>query len=359
MSTPRILSTPRMETRTTATGRTARGLHGFTLADLINDAASGHPAQRATVPYQGGVTGGIFRMLYQPTPVAKYLHLRWCVLDTLAFAFKVSITDGTSTIPSTDARLPAGLDADEAFYSALGTSATSPLTQWQGATYWQRVLDVDALTTGSPALSTTLPWTITVDVTGGSGTMDGMTLEELPRWLNDGTETLGVEPPLFQPRGVIQDGASGVSRMWQTLRYAYSHGLRTYHHLALEESLAATTTSTVYASIPGAQEESAGVPRPWEVRPRIMRGTALASCPVKWGVAYRTLGAHGANVQITTGEGTYEVNLAATSGAWALDTSGTGYLSTATGTDTLTWEAVVKDPAETLEIATFWVVDDP
>lgn len=359
MSTPRFLTTPRMETRTTATGRTVRGLHGFTLADLINDAASGHPGQRATVLYQGAVTGGIFRMLYQPTVVTKYLILRWTVLDVLAFAFKLSITDGTNTIPSTDARLPTGLDADEAFYSALGTSATSPLTQWQGATYWQRVLDVDDLSTGAPALDPTLPWIIKVDLDTGSGTMDGMTLEELPRFLVDASDTSGVEPPLFQPRAVIQDGASGVARLWQTLRYAYSRGLRTYHHLALEEGLPATTTSTSYASIPGAQEESTGVARPWEVRPRTMRGTGVGTCPIKWGVYYRTLGAHGAKVRLTTGEGAYLLSLAGTSGAWALDASGAGFLSTATGTDEITWEALVNDVTETLEIATFWAVDNP
>lgn len=357
MTQIRVLSTPRIETRALASRRTARGLHGYSLADLINDATSGHPAQRGTVLYQGGVTGGVFHMLYQPTGVARFLALRWTVLDTLPLSMEVSITDGTSTIPSSDSRIPAGLDDDASFYSSLGSNAGSPLTQWEGASYWERFLDIADLTTGSPALSTTLPWRLTVTVT--AGTMDGMTLEELPRWVVDNTDAQGVEGQSFQPRAVIQDGTSGVTRWWQTLRQAYTKGLRTYQHLVLEEGLAAATSATVYASIPGVQEESTGVPKPWTVRPRIMRGTDVGSCPIKWGVYYRTLGAHGAKVQITTGEGTYAVSLAATSGAWALDTSGAGYLSTATGTDTLTWEAMVNDPAETLEIATFWIVDDP
>jgi hypothetical protein len=353
----RILSTPRLETRALASRRTARGLHGFTLADLINDATSGHPAQRGTVLYQGGVTGGTFHLLYQPTGVARFLALRWTVLDTLPMAMEVSITDGTNTIPASDARIPAGLDSDEAFYSALGASATSPLSQWQGATYWERYLDINALTTGSPALSTSLPWRITVDVT--NGTMDGLILEELPRWVIDNTDAQGVEGQSFQPRAVIQDGTAGVTRWWQTLRQAYTRGLRTYQHLALEEGLAADTSATAYAAIPGVQSESTGVPKPWTVRPRTMRGTAPGSCPIKWGVFYRTLTGFGADVKLTTGEGTYAIALAATSGVWTLDVSGAGFLSTATGTDTMRWTAQVDDASEVLEIATFWVVDDP
>jgi hypothetical protein len=353
----RVLSTPRIETRAVASRRTARGLHGFTLADLINDATSGHPAQRGTVLYQGGITGGVFHILYQPTGVARFLALRWTVMDTLPLSMEVSITDGTNTIPSTDARIPEGLDDDAAFYSSLGSNAGSPLTQWEGASYWERYLDINALTTGSPALSTSLPWRITVDVT--NGTMDGMALEELPRWLVDNTDAQGVEGQSFQPRAVIQDGTAGVTRWWQTLRQAYTKGLRTYQHLALEEGLAAATSATAYAAIPGVQEESTGVPRPWTVRPRTMRGTAVGSCPIKWGVFYRTLTGFGADVKLTTGEGTYTIALAATSGVWTLDVSGTGFLSTATGTDTMEWYAQVADASEVLEIATFWVVDDP
>lgn len=355
MSQFRFLSTPRLETRAVASRVTARGLHGFTLADLINDATSGHPAQRATLLYQGAITGGTFHMLYQPTGVARFLALRWTVLDTLPLAMEVSITDGTNTIPSNDARIPAGLDDNEAFYSALGASATSPLTQWQGATYWERFFDINALTTGSPALSTSLPWRITVEVT--NGTMDGMTLEELPRWLVDNTDGQGVEGQSFRPRAVIQDGAGGVSRWWQTLRQAYTKGLRTYQHLALEEGLASATSSITSAAIPGAQSESAGVPRPWAVRPRAMRGTD--PCPIKWGVFYRTLTAHAAEVKLVTGVATYALALPATSGVWTLDVGGTGFLSTATGIDTMEWFAKVDDASEVLEIATFWVVDDP
>ena len=344
----RQLSTPVVQSQTMATRRTARGHHGFDLASLADDAAIGHPAQRATILR---TTGGTFHVFYDPRTTARLLEIdvsvgwrgTWAPLDGVTV--DLSITDGTTTVASSSTSIPDGLKGTEPHIPALGTT-----DRLGSVTHTAFYLDRAALVTAG--LSATAMWRLVFVIACGSTVYcEGIFLREVARFKIDDAEDFGDIPQNYLPRAPID---THLARVGATLEAAYDLNRRTYHAAVVATASPLSTTATSYAAIPGMQSESVGVAATWRVHPRRIQGEPR----VKVAVYYRTSGAGAGAVELHTG-GTgspYTIALPATSGAWAAITTGTGYLDDA-ATDDLSWSAKVA--SGTLDIATLHVVDDP
>jgi len=343
----RQLTTPVVQSQTMATRRTARAHHAFALADLANDAATGHPAQRATILR---TTGGTFHLYYDPRSTARLLEVdvsvswrgTWAPLDGVTV--DLSITDGTSTVLSSGTDIPNGLKGSELILPSLGSTDRLGST-----THTAFYLDREGLiTTG---LSATALWRMTLVITCGATVYcENVFVREVARFTVDDAEDFGDLPQNYLPRAPVDDH---LARIGKTLESAYDANRRTYHAFAAAEASPLSVTSTSYAAIPGAQSEAVGTAATWRVHPRRIKGET----PVQIAVRYRTSGAGAGNVRLhTSGTGSpFVVALPSTSGAWSTAVA-TGALANA-ATDDLSWSAKVA--SGTLEIATLWVADDP
>lgn len=352
MTTRRItLDTPYLDLATFASTLTARGSHAQALALLASDAAGGHPRQRAVIDR---TTGGTFHVMLA-RGVARWLLIRLQVAHSGTITSNevhvdLSVTDGTTTISSSDSRIPAGLKGDtnqaptaSSFFERLDILASR---------LW--VLDLAELETGGTALTgdrRTLTFVVTTS--GANVYCESLTVEELPRWVIDDAEAYGALPELYLQRGTIVDGAAGVQRLGATVEQGYSGSLRTYHQLARPEADPWSISSTISGAWPG-DEETAGTARKYRALARTLRGTEDPA--IAFRVRYRTSGAGDGEVQLVTGAGTYTLSLPATSGTWA-EAEGTGYLDAATPEQQLSWKGSVA--SGTLEISSRNVFDDP
>lgn len=357
-TSPRILETPRVESQATPSRATTRAIHAFTLADLCDDASAGHPAQRLTF---GRCVAGTYHGFYQPTKGAAYLVLRACVLRTGTYSpgdgvtYDLSITDGTTTVLSSNAKIPAGLKADLTYYPGLVGLGT----RFGGGAYLEWYLSLADLV--GLGLSTSVPWRFTLVVTCGATVVSELfQMEECPRFLVDTADALGQLPQDYLPRGQIVDGTNGTERMLTTLREAHYSGLRTYHQMSRPEASPWTTTSATYALWLG-DSEAGTTPAKWRERVRLMRAAAANGARFRWIVRYKIVGAAGADkgfVRINTGGGSspYVITLTDITGAWADSPVGDGYLANnASGAiDTFYFEAKVDAGTLSLSARAVW-----
>lgn len=354
-STPRALGlvAPLIDLQSMAVGRTVRASHGFVLAQLCNDAASGRPAQRAIVRR---TSDAIMSWYYQPTPVPRYALMRLYVRRTGspvasdAVTLELTVTDGVTTLAPGDADLPLGTNADRGYYADPRTIGEF-VAMGAGYEFW---FDLAAMVTAG--LSSTNPWRFTLEIFCDATVLaELVTFEEAPRWATSDTDAFGVVEPSILPALPIADDEW--ERLGTTLEYGYRYGIRTYHHRAIDETAGAylTTVSLAYASLTN-DEEAAGVPLKWAVRSRDVRnGVAV---PIEWRVRYRNTGMVGAQkgfVRLTTGAGSYALTLGDITGAWVDSTVSTASLLA--GEDTLYLEAKVD--AGTLDIDVVQVWDAP
>ncbi len=342
---PRELNAPLIDAQTTASRRTARGAHGFALADLADDAAGGHPRQRATILRN---SGGTFHAFLHPLTTSRLVMVAatvswngdWSSPD--AVKVKLSIDDGTTNIPYTDATIPRGFK-DEVHWPGVGTSRLDSMNRIVG------YLDKDDLATAG--LDRTVPWRLTFIVTCGATVFCEMIeVAEVSRFRVDDAETFGEFPQNYRGRGIIDDH---LVRVGATLEAAYFWNRRTYQSLSLAEASPDVVTSATWAAIPGSQS-SGGTARSWTVRPRRILGEPQ----VIFGVRYKTSTAAGGDVRLHTG-GTgspFTLALPGTSGAWADVLTGVATLADLIA-DSVSWEAQVS--AGTLSIDTYWIPDDP
>ena len=350
------LETPHLDLATFASTLTARGSHAQALALLVSDAAGGHPRQRAHVDR---TVGGLYHVMLR-RGVARWLLIRvaagtkgtWTAAERVDV--DLSLTDGTTTIASSDSRVPDGLKADTALGSTLsvGTDRLDNLA----SRAW--VLDLAAFETGGTSLSGDR-WTLIFDVaiTGTHTYCELLTVEALPRFIIDDAEDYGALPELYLQRGVIVDSATGVQRLGDTHEYGYTHGWRTYHQKVRDEAAPWSIVATAPASWPG-DEESSGVGRKYSCRARTMRGTEDPQ--IAFRVRYRLVGASPGDqgyVSLTTGAGTYSLTLTDDSGAWA-EAEGTASLDAGTPEQQISWKGYA-DTGVTLEISARTVFDDP
>ena len=339
----RDLTTPALYSQTRPSRGTAQASQSSALAELANDAAGGHPAQRATVLR---TVFGTYHCYLWPDTTAIYYAVRitvsWKTVAALVNTATVTlaVTDGTTTVgPSASPYLPRDLQYDH-FPGLSGDRADDFETR---AVVVQR----DSLV--AAGLSPSVPWRFTFDVTTVATYVEAIEIAEVSRFAVDTADLYGADPQYYQPRRIIDDEVVAIGA---TLEAAYDLQRRTYHAVSLDEAAPDSVTATSYAPIPGSQLESAGVASRWQVRPRLMGGVP----EVQFGVRYRTTGANTGDVRITTGAGTYTLALAATGGAWVDDFTGVGYLAQ-TSTDEIFWEA--QTSAGTLSITSYWIVETP
>lgn len=351
---PRILEAPRIDPQTYAVRATARASHGLTLAELANDAATGHPAQRLSIPR---TTGGTFHGWLIPWGDLRLVRVTilaalraagtWSAGEGVSVA--LAITDGSMTVSGPP-------DIPDDFGSVLLPRVDSPwrIGTVEAHTAW---LDYGELVTAG--LDPTQVWRVTAVVTCDATVVcEGVLAEEVPRFLTDDADDAGLVPDAYQLRQPIVAGAQSFRRVEETLRAAYLHSLRTYHHGCPGEADPYICTSGSYA--PLGQDSDDGTARVWSVRPRKMRGASSTGCRVTLLHRYRITGASPgdkAYLRLTTGAGAYVSSLTNVSGSWVDATPLTAYLTTMGSADTLVFDA--KRDAGTFEIAARLVVDNP
>lgn len=349
------LETPYLDTATFANALTARASHAQALALLASDAAGGHPRQRAHVDRN---TGGLYHVMLA-RGVARWLLIRvragvkGSYVGTDQVDVELTLTDGTTTIASSDSRVPAGLKADTNLTPPLALS-TARLDVLAERTW---ILDLAAFETGGTSLSGNR-WTLSFDVTvtGTNTYCESLTVEELPRFVIDDADDYGALPELYLQRGIIVDSATGVQRLGDTVEYGLTHGWRTYHQLIRDEADPWQIVATSNTSWPG-DEESSGVGRKYSCRARTMRGATDPQ--IAFRVRYRITGASGSDEgEVTLSWPTGSASLALTdiSGAWA-EAEGTATLDATTPEQQITWKGRVD--AGTLDICARTVFDDP
>jgi hypothetical protein len=338
----RDLTTPVLYSQTRPSRGTVQASQSAALAELANDAAGGHPAQRATVLRN---EGGTFHCFIWPDTTAIYYAVRatvsWKTAPIInATTVTLAVTDGTTTVgPSASPYLPR--DLLQPIWNGVSGARLDDFTTRE--VFVQR----DSLV--AAGLSPSVPWRFTFVVTTSGTYVEAIEIAEVSRFATDTADTYGADPDYYQPRSIVDDNVVSIGA---TLEAAYDLQRRTYHAVSLAQAAHDHVTSNTYAPIPGSQLESAGVASKWEVRPRLMGGVP----EVQFGVRYRTTGAHTGGVQITTGAGTYAITLPTTSGAWVDNFSGVGYLAQA-ATDEIHWDAFSS--AGTLSIASYWIVETP
>ena len=339
----RDLTTPALYSQTRPSRGTAQASQSSALAELANDAAGGHPAQRARVDRR--ITG-TFHCYIWPDTTAIYYAVRitvsWKVEPAIVNTATVTlaVTDGTTTVgPGASVYLPRDLQYDH-FPGMSGARLDDFETR---AVFVQR----DSLV--AAGLSPSVPWRFTFVVTTSGTYVEAIEIAEVSRFATDTADTYGADPDYYQPRSIIDDNVVAIGA---TLEAAHDLQRRTYHAQSLDEAAPDAVTSGTYAPIPGSQLESAGVALLWQVRPRLMGGVP----EVQFGVRYRTTGSNTGGVRITTGAGTYTLTLPTTSGAWVDDFTGVGYLAQ-TSTDEIYWEAFSS--AGTMNVTSYWIVETP
>jgi hypothetical protein len=338
----RDLTTPALYSQTRPSRGTVQASQSATLAELANDAAGGHPAQRATVLRN---EGGTFCCYIWPDTTAIYYAVRVTASWKTAPVFNAStvtlaVTDGTTTVgPGASVYLPRALLAP--IHPGVSGARLDDFETRE--VYVQR----DSLV--AAGLSPSVPWRFTFVVTTVATYVEAIEIAEVSRFAVDTADLYGADPQYYQPRRIIDDEVVAIGA---TLEAAYDLQRRTYHAVSLDEAGPDSVTAASYAPIPGSQLESAGVASRWEVRPRLMGGVP----EVQFGVRYRTTGMHTGDVRITTGAGVYTLALPTTSGAFVDLFTGVGFLAQAT-TDEIFWEA--QSSAGTLKIASYWIVETP
>ena len=338
----RDLTTPALYSQTRPSRGTVQASQSATLAELANDAAGGHPAQRATVLR---TVGGTYHCFIWPDTTAIYYAVRVTASWKTAPVFNASsvtlaVTDGTTTVgPSASPYLPRDILAP----ISPGVSGARLDDFETREVFVQR----DSLV--AAGLSPSVPWRFKFVVTTSATYVEAIEIAEVSRFATDTADTYGADPDYYQPRSIIDDNVVSIGA---TLEAAYDLQRRTYHAVSLDQGAHDDVTSGTYAPIPGSQLESAGVASRWQVRPRLMGGVPT----VQFGVRYRTTGMHTGGVRITTGAGTYTLTLPTTSGAWVDDFTGVGYLAQTT-TDEIHWDAFSS--AGTLHITSYWIVETP
>lgn len=339
---PRDLTTPALYSQTRPSRGTVQASQSATLTELANDAAGGHPAQRATVLR---TVGGTYHCYIWPDTTAIYYAVRvtasWRTAPVFnASSITLAVTDGTTTVgPGASVYLP----------RILLLPIHPGLSDARLDDFETREVFVQRDSLVAAGLSPSVPWRFKFVVTTVATYVEAIEIAEVSRFATDTADTYGADPDYYQPRSIIDDNVVAIGA---TLEAAYDLQRRTYHAVSLAEAAHDDVTSGTYAPIPGSQLESAGVASRWQVRPRL-----IGSVPeVQFGVRYRTTGSHTGGVRITTGAGTYTLTLPTTSGAWVDDFTGVGYLAQAT-TDEIYWEAFSS--AGTLHITSYWIVETP
>ena len=183
----RDLTTPALYSQTRPSRGTVQASQSATLAEIANDAAGGHPAQRATVLRN---VGGTYCCYIWPDTTAIYYSVRITASWILVFyaintaTVTLAVTDGTTTVgPSASPYLPRDLQS----FTSPGASG-SRLRDFETTTaYVQR----DSLV--AAGLSPSVPWRFTFVVTTSGAAVEAIEIAEVSRFATDTADTYGAE----------------------------------------------------------------------------------------------------------------------------------------------------------------------
>jgi len=346
----RTLLSPTVDSQTMASRLTARAATAQLLAELSNDAASGHPGQRGTVLQN---SGGVFYVPFHPATTSRFIEVAftvspvgdWSPPDAVSVTAK--ITDGTITVLSSSSRIPFDLRGIPKWPGLGGGRLDS----------FNRVVNhidkADLITLDG--LDPTVPWVFEFTITCGASVLcELLEVSEVSRFAIDTTEDYGDDPQNYPGRSVID---THLSRLEDTLTAAFFLNRRTYQCICLDEAAPDTTSSGTLAAIAPTQLESGSTPKSWIIRPRLI----YLECQVIWGVRYMTGAVDGEVELATTGTGSpWVMTLPATSGSWAwaysVENVTHGFLANAS-TDTLSWR--VSSGSGDVKITNYWVCDAP
>lgn len=356
----RSLVTPALDAQAFAARATARSVHAFTLADLANDAAGGHPSQRWALSRR---ESGTWHGFYEADSTAEWLVVRAVLsrkgvavlTDTTTLA--LTVTDGTTVANTLAEGIPDGLRADRGL--VLPSGAVWMARHEALGVHLFRI----SLAKLRSVLTASTHWRFKLVIaTGSSHYVESFTIEEASRFAIDTGDAFGQLPQSYLPRGLVVDGdPGGLPRIGATLEAAFDKSRRTYHAASVEESTPWTTSSTSYATLAG-DAEPGGAAVQHVTRGRRMRDGA--DCRVRFRVRYKITGASTgdtATIRLHTGGGSspYALVLADTAGTWADSNLAVGYIKTS-GTDyldTLYWSA--KTTSGTLAVCARGVWDHP
>lgn len=356
-SQSRLLTTPALDAQTFVSRATARSSHAFTLAELSNDAAGGHPAQRWALSRK---SIGTWHTFWESSSVATWLLVRAVVSikgagslsDTTTLT--LTATDGTSTASTQAHGIPDGLRGDSTILLPIGARTAARAEVLTTRLWAVSLAELRAVLSASTLWRFKLVGTV-----GTAHYLESFTIEEASRFMVDTADTYGQLPQSYLPRGLVVDGdPGGLTRIGATLEDAFDLNRRTYHASSIDEAAPWTTTSTSYATLTG-DAEPGGTPIKSVVRGRRMRlGT---DARVRFRVRYKTTGGGDGSIRLHTGGGSspYTLSLPSTGGAWADSDVAVGYLKTSATDylDTLYWSA--KTTAGTLSVSARTVWDHP
>ena len=364
------LITPPVEARSFATGMTAAASAPSSLAELANDAAGGHPAQRMTVGVvaNDGVTFDRFVSTYYiASGAARFLRINVAsesaysagLLTWLTVGLAIQDSAGNTVLASSSA-IPRGLKNDVDFNAWFNGAAAPRFASGQRPVLWLDVAELIA----AGLVAANAPWRFawSISMHDAYSFLRGITVEERSQFLIDDSVGFGQVPSDYLPRGAVVDGTvTGLQRLWETVRGGLMANLRTYHSMCRPLDDAWLVTSTSLAPF-GGDEESSGVAARYRVRPRKMRGTT--PCPVSFVVRYKFTGGGAgdtAQVKLTTGGTSHTLSLTwADNTTWHDSTLATGATLDTTGAhDDLSWTAKVSNGASTLHVCARAVFDNP
>lgn len=264
----------------------ARAIHGLAIAMTANGGALDHPAAIASTGWTD--TGGTVSLPYVRTPSARYLRIEARVsavpIGTAATVrMKLTVRDDLShSVAHTDDRCPAGF-RDET-HDCPATLSVVPRFDDSFAVVGYLDADELAVTLTDPS------WSLDIEIAvSGGGTVDGIQLWEVPRFIvDDGVDGGGVIPGSFQRDYSIHDDTQrGLRRVVSTLE-AGRLAQRTLLSLSWLQSTSATDTpsctSTSYA--PLTLLDAGSDPVRFVVPTRVV-GRSTSPVPAQWRFLYR------------------------------------------------------------------------
>lgn len=308
--------------------------------------------------------GGTFTWSYTRTAQARYLCLRAIIAATApvtspgtdTVTLDVTLTDGTTTVTSSDANVPRGFKGET---HVCPTNYLGGRHDGLHVTGW---IDLDEM---DDDLSASSDWRITIVVVlAGGAQVQALHGWEAPCFaIDDAVTGRGVLPGSFTRDTEIVDTPTGIDALVTQDDYAVT-AQRTIMSVAWRQQVADSTetpscAATSYSAV-SLLDEGGSVGH-FRTFARALPDPTTGEVPIRYRVLYRFSGGAG------TETGNVRLDSGATGGPWA--TSALSYTTTWTwspwidavhlsGADEITWEARVSAGGPTLWLGAVKVVED-
>jgi hypothetical protein len=278
-----------------------RATHSLALALGADCALLDTPAGQCSTGWTE--TGGVYSLSYVRNPGAKYVRITARVLPTTTpvnanVTLDLTITDALgNSVASSDNRIPRQWKSETIYapFAAVGSAMQEFSDLVVG------YVDCDDL--DSTLTDPTWSFDVTLTTTGGAQ-LDGLWIDEMPRFLaDDGATHGGIVPGAFQRDATIHDGATdGLDRLLATLASGRTQQ-RSYLAMAWRQSVVAAETPSLTSAVDGPftlLTSGAGVRTDFAVYPRSIAAVSAAGEAAKVRYLYRFEGGAGTETaQIT------------------------------------------------------------